>query len=96
MVIFGAMDDAGMLQQLEGLAADLEVDLRHDDMDGAGGLCRYGGRACLLVNRALPPAERLRVVVHALARLPLEDVFVRPQVRELLDRCRLPQVRRRA
>lgn len=81
------MDLTTVLQELETLAESLAVEMRYDDLEeGRGGLCRYGGRTCLIVNRALPVGERVRVISDALARLPLEDVFVRPQVRELLER----------
>jgi hypothetical protein len=81
------MDLTTVLQELETLAESLAVEMRYDDLEeGRGGLCRYGGRTCLIVNRALPVGERVRVISNALARLPLDDVFVRPQVRELLER----------
>jgi hypothetical protein len=81
------MDLTTVLQELETLAESLAVEMRYDDLEGGrGGLCRYGGRTCLIVNRALPVGERVRVISNALARLPFDDVFVRPQVRELLER----------
>jgi hypothetical protein len=79
------MEPTKVLQELESLAASLSVEVRYDDLDGPGGLCRYGGRSRLIVNRALSVAERVRVISRALARLPLDDVFVRPQIRELLE-----------
>lgn len=85
-----------MLQELESLAADLGVEMRYDDMEGRGGLCRYAGRTCLLVNHALSLPERVDVIGGALARLPLDDVFIRPQVRELLESCTPRGVYRRA
>ncbi|MFA6107481.1 MAG: hypothetical protein WDA75_01810 [Candidatus Latescibacterota bacterium] len=90
------MDLTTVLQELETLAESLAVEMRYDDLEGRGGLCRYGGRTCLIVNRALPVGERVRVISDALARLPLEDIFVRPQVRELLERHSVGQGSKRS
>lgn len=83
------MDEVALLQELETLAEILAIEVRYDDFEGRGGLCRYRGRTCLIVNRTLPLRERLHLISRALARLPLEGVFIRPQVRELLEshRC---------
>ena len=79
------MDNAIVLQELEALAGDLEVEVRYDDLDGHGGLCRYGGRTCLLVNQRLSVLERVALMASELASLPLGDIFIRPQLRELLE-----------
>jgi len=80
------MDDAIILQELEGLAADLAIEIRYDTLEGRGGLCKYGGKAFLIVNRSLSVQERIHLLSRALSRFPLDDVFLRPQVRELLER----------
>jgi|AP95_1055475.scaffolds.fasta_scaffold02518_8 hypothetical protein len=74
-----------LLTELEDLAADLAVDIRFEELESAGGLCRYGGRTCLLVNRRLSVLERVDLISTELASLPLEDIFIRPRLRELLE-----------
>lgn len=81
------MEETIILQELESLVEDLDIEIRYDDFEGRGGLCRYGGKICLIVNRALSSSERIYLLGTALARFPLEDVFIRPQVRELLEKC---------
>ena len=80
------MDGSIILQELESLAEDLAIEIRYDDFEGRGGLCRYGGRAYLILNRTLPVDERIDLISRALARFPLDDVFIRPQVREVLEK----------
>ena len=80
-----AMSAGRLLRELEDLAADLAVDVRFEDLESAGGLCRYGGRTCLLVNRRLSVLERVDLISTELASLPLEDIFIRPRLRELLE-----------
>lgn len=81
------MDHAQLLQELEAVAAELAVELRREDLDGSrGGLCRLRGRTCILLDRSLSVPERVDLMVGALSQLTLHDVFVRPAVRELLER----------
>ncbi len=80
------MDNTLILQELESLAVQLGVELRYEALEeGSGGLCRYKGRLCLIANRELRLAERIRLLSRELGRLPLEGVFVRPSVRQLLE-----------
>ncbi len=80
------METSVLLRELENLAAELDVDVRVEDLDEtSGGLCRYGGRTCLLINSQLSPPERVALIAAELASLPTGQIFVRPQVRELLE-----------
>lgn len=84
--VTGAMNEAHLLQELEAVASQLSVEVRHEDLEGSrGGLIRLRGETCILLDRELPVGERVEVLAGALARLPLEDVFLPPAVRELLE-----------
>jgi len=80
------MDDSIILQDLESLATDLAIEIRYDALEGRGGLCKYGGKTYLIVNRSLSVQERIHLLSRALSRFPLDDVFLRPQIRELLEK----------
>ena len=82
------MDQAIILQELEALATDLAIEIRYDELESTGGLCRFKGRTCLIVNRYLSVAERIRLFSRELSQFPLGDVFIRPQVRQVLERHR--------
>ena len=81
------MNEALILQELEGLAAKLAIEVVYDgDLeDSRGGLCRFGGRSYLYVNQALTVSERVNLFLSVLAGRPLDGVFVKSQVRELLE-----------
>lgn len=81
------MNQALLLQELETLAAQLEVEVRYEELESEGGLCRYGGKHCLIANRNLSLPRRIRLLARELGRLPLEGVFLRPSVRELLEKA---------
>ena len=75
-----------ILQELENLAAELAIEILYDNLEESkGGLCRFGGRSVLYINRSLCLADRIRLLVAELSGLPLEGVFLRPGVRELLE-----------
>jgi hypothetical protein len=80
------MDNAQLLQSLEGLAGQLSVDIRREDLEGGpGGLFRLRGRFCILLDRNLSVAERVELMTRSLAKLPLDGVFIPPAVREMLE-----------
>ena len=82
------MDDSILLQELETLAERLDIEVRYDDFEGRGGLCHYGGRSYLIVNHELNTGARVHLLCRALSRLPLDTVFIRPQVREQIEKHR--------
>lgn len=79
------MDDAIILQELETLAYQLAIEVRYDALDGPGGLCRLKGRDHLILDRDLTVPERIAAIGRALAQVPLDDVFIRPRIREVID-----------
>ena len=80
------METAVLHQELETLAAQLDIEVCTDDLEGSkGGLCKYGGRNRLLVSCNLSLGERVDLMMTALAALPLDAVFIRPAVREMLE-----------
>ena len=80
------MEDSIILQDLESLATDLAIEIRYDALEGRGGLCKYGGKTYLIVNHSLSVQERIHLLSRALSRFPLDDVFLRPRVRELFEK----------
>ena len=79
------MDDVSILRELENLADELDLEIRYETIEGSGGLCRVGDKRCLILNRSSSPNQLVRVLSLALSRFPLEDVFINPHVRELLQ-----------
>ena len=79
------MEETVLLQELETLAEKLRIEVRYEALEGQGGLCRYGGRTYLILNGGLAVGERVEAFCLALVRLPLDEVFIRPQVRERIE-----------
>ena len=85
------MDDHAALDQLEALAFRLGIQLRYEkikdeDVTSSGGLCRFRGKDVLVIHSRATTKEKIKVLVEALKKYDLDDVYIRPAVRELLER----------
>ena len=80
------MDANTLLFELGKIADKLDIELRFDDLETAGGLCTIKGKRLLCVSRHLPPEEKAEIILNEIARLSgIEDMYILPEVRKLLD-----------
>jgi hypothetical protein len=85
------MDDEVILNYLEELAEKLEILVRDeninlDDVSSSGGLCLVEGQYILILNSKTTVQEKIQVAIKALRQFDLNDVYVKPLIRELLDK----------
>lgn len=67
-------DTLGLLEEAMQLARDVGFTVREEPLgDAPGGACTVGGRRQILVNAALPAAQRLDVLLDVLAAEPAVD-----------------------
>ncbi|MCF8062889.1 MAG: hypothetical protein K9M82_10265, partial [Deltaproteobacteria bacterium] len=64
------MDDQVILEQLEGVAKGLDVEVRYETLRkearyNPGGLCRIPGVPVIIVNRKAPLQEKVQVLAAA-------------------------------
>jgi hypothetical protein len=92
------MDENSLIDLLEELAEGFGVKIRHEairqDEDAvyvAGGLCLLRGEYVLIVNSKTTVKDRINTLATALKHFDLDQVYIRPILRELLDR--LPEQR---
>jgi hypothetical protein len=71
--------------ELEQVAEKLGVRVRYERATFTGGSCTLRGEALIIVNSRLTLREKVRALAREVARLPLEDIFIRPEVRRELD-----------
>ena len=84
------MDELAQLDRLIEIAKELGVEVRREAVDGeGGGLCRIKGRCVLFVDLLADVPTRIDRSVDALAHLPgIDDLYLRPDLRELIDKAR--------
>lgn len=84
------MDDHTALNLLEELAEKLGIPIRYeiikDELTGLGGLCRVEGRFILVIHSRGTAKEKIRIMTEALRRFDLNEIYVRPALRELLEK----------
>ena len=85
------MNDGVLLSQMEELAGKLGIEIRYGNIPGedshrTGGLCRVKGQYKLIIHSRLTVKEKIGVIIKNLKGFELDDVYVIPVIRELLDK----------
>ncbi len=93
------MDEHTILDQLEELIERFGVKIRHDAIQedensvrGGGGLCLLRGEYVLILNAKATIRDRIWTLGIALKQFDYEKVYLRPVLREFLER--IPDQRR--
>ena len=84
------MEEQEVLTELLDLAEVLGLEIRRAALGGqGGGRCRVGVKEILFVDTDASSSERIARTAGALAEMGnLEDRFVLPQIREVIERYR--------
>ena len=85
------MNDQELLAALLDLAEKAGIELRHETLGGeGGGLCVLRGKKILFIDETAVLADRIARTAAALSSLEeIEDSFILPQVRQVLEKYRL-------
>lgn len=86
------MNEEILLYQLEDLAEKLEILVRDENINieessTTGGLCRIEGKYVLILHSKATVKEKIQVMIKALNQFDLNDMYIKPVIRELLDKC---------
>ena len=74
-----------LIQELQDVATQLGVTIRYERGDFEGGYCILREQKILLVNRRLFPAKKASVLAMAMHEIGLEDMYLKPAVREYIE-----------
>ncbi len=85
------MDNEIILSYLEELAEQLGISVWDESINleetfSAGGLCRVEGQYILILNSKTTTKEKIDVSVKALQQFDLSNMYVKPVIRELLEK----------
>ncbi len=81
------LDD--LVSELEAVAQKKGIRVAYEALAGevgGGGLCKVKGEYRIIVDKRATPGERASLLAQSLAGFPLDDVFVAPEVRDLIER----------
>ncbi len=79
------MKDEEILSGLEKIVESLGLQLRYEKGDFAGGYCMLENQGMLFVPSGLNPPQKVKVLARELAQMNLENVFIVPALREVID-----------
>ena len=87
------MDVDTTIDYLEELAERFGIEIRYEvikqDEDSTyvvGGLCLLKGEYVLIINSKATVKDRIRTLVMAVKHFDLDQIYIRPVIRELFDR----------
>jgi hypothetical protein len=73
-----------LAEKLEILVRDENVNM--EESSSSGGLSLVEGKYILILNSKTTVQEKIQVAIKALRQFDLNDVYVKPLIRELLDK----------
>lgn len=80
------MTDEILLQELEALSEKLEIVISRADLEGrSGGFCLIKGERRFILDRRLASKEQVDVLSKAFSKLPLDNIYLKPAVRNAID-----------
>jgi hypothetical protein len=87
------VDEEAIIDQLEELAREFGIQIRYEAIKQdeelkqvAGGLCLLKGEYILIINSKATAKDRIRTLAEALRHFNLDQIYIRPVLRELLDK----------
>jgi hypothetical protein len=85
------LDDGVLLNQMKELAGKLGIEIRYgniavEESHRTGGLCRVKGKYVLIMHSRLTVKEKIVVITKTLKGFEMDDVYIIPVIRELLDK----------
>ena len=81
-----------ILQELKDLAARVGLEVREEKLlreigyQVRSGCCRVREKNLLFLDRELPPASRMEILLEELSRCDLGEVYVSPELRRILGK----------
>jgi hypothetical protein len=91
------MDQDAIIDELEELAKRFGIQIRYEPIKQdedlvrvAGGLCLLRGEYVLIINSKTAVIDKIRTFAEALRHFDLDQIYIKPAVRELLEKAPCP------
>jgi len=81
-----------LYQELKDLAERMQIAVSEQNLRASGikvqsGLCTVRGKQMFIMDKHKSVHKKIRILAAQLAMMPLEDLYIIPAVRELLDKA---------
>jgi hypothetical protein len=91
--MYTSMDEQFIIDQLEELAERFSIQIRYEPIKQdedlvklVGGLCLLRGEYVLIIDSKATTQDRIRTLAEAVKHFDIDGIYIRPVVRELLDK----------
>jgi hypothetical protein len=74
-----------IIQELHELATQLGVNIRYEKGDFEGGYCSLKNEKIVLINKRLVPNRKAAVIAVALQEIGLDNIYIKPALREFIE-----------
>ena len=74
-----------LVKELETLAQKSGIQVRFEKGDFEGGFCVLKSERIIVVNRKIPAARRASVLALGIAEIGVDEVYLKPAVREFIE-----------
>lgn len=74
-----------ILQELKQIAAQVGAKVRFERGDFKGGYCLMKEDKIIVINKLSPLQKKVLILTTALKELGVEDIFLSPRIREVID-----------
>jgi len=74
-----------LFNELQELSAKMGLEVTQDRGSFIGGVCRFEGEVMIVLNKSAPLAQRTRQLAEILAAKNLDDIYIKPGVRSVLE-----------
>jgi hypothetical protein len=79
------MENQELLPELESVASQLGIRLRYEKGDFEGGYCVLKSERIIVINKKLSPSVRLSVLARGISEIGLNNIYVKPAVRNFIE-----------
>jgi len=82
------MKEQDILLALEDVVSSLNIQLRYEKGDFSGGFCRVDDDKLIILNADYTRKKKINILSRELSRIKLDDVFIVPAIRKLIEKER--------
>ncbi|MCU0411194.1 MAG: hypothetical protein MUF82_01490 [Bacteroidetes bacterium] len=79
------MTQEQILNELEELAVNCGIAVRYEKGDFDGGFCVLKAERMIVINKRLVAGRRASVLAQAMAEVGVDEVYLKPAIREFIE-----------
>lgn len=79
------MENQILLQELENIATKLDITVRYENGDFAGGLCRVKEENVFIINKKNSLQKKITILARELSGVDLSAIYILPKLRERIS-----------